>query len=91
MNIIIPTKAITIHLWGNRVGVLLFGDDGYSRFQYFPEFAKHGVEIAPFALPLSNRVYNSSEEEFFVYDDARRAMEIGSGIRPDGASGQGGK
>ena len=29
------------------------GDDGYSRFQYFPEFAKHGVEIAPFAMPLS--------------------------------------
>ncbi len=53
MNIIIPTKAITIHLWGSRVGVLLFGDDGYSRFQYFPEFAKHGVEIAPFAMPLS--------------------------------------
>ena len=63
MNIIIPTKAITVYLWGSRVGALLFGDDGYSRFQYFPEFVKHGVEIAPFAMPLSNRVYNSSEFE----------------------------
>ena len=63
MNIIIPTKSITVYLWGRRVGALLFGDDGYSRFQYFPEFVKHGVEIAPFTMPLSDRVYNSSEFE----------------------------
>ena len=62
MNIIIPTKAITVYLWGSRVGALLFGDDGYSRFQYFPEFVKHGVEIAPFAMPLSRPKKKSKDE-----------------------------
>ena len=63
MTNIIPTSAITVSLWGTRVGVLYFADDGYSRFQYYPEFVGKGIEIAPFEMPLSNRVYSSADFE----------------------------
>ena len=51
MTNIIPTSAITVSLWGTRVGVLYFADDGYTRFQYYPEFVGKGIEIAPFEMP----------------------------------------
>ena len=63
MKTIVPTKAITVHLWGNRVGALFIGRDGFSRFQYFPAFVRSGVEIAPFAMPLSNKVYSFADFE----------------------------
>lgn len=63
MSRTVPTKAITVYLWGNRVGALYFGPDGYSRFQYSPEFARMGIEIAPFEMPLSDRVYSAADFE----------------------------
>lgn len=63
MNATIPTRAITAYLWGHRVGALFFGADGYSRFQYFPDFVRMGIEIAPFEMPLSGRVYSVADFE----------------------------
>lgn len=63
MNATIPTRAITAYLWGHRVGALFFGADGYSRFQYFPDFVRTGIEIAPFEMPLSGRVYSAADFE----------------------------
>ena len=63
MSVSIPTKAITVYLWGHRVGALFFGSDGYSRFQYFPDFVKRGIEIAPFEMPLSGKVYSAADFE----------------------------
>lgn len=63
MNGVIPVKAISVSLWGSPVGVLVSGPDGYSRFQYFPSFLKQGIDIAPFEMPLSTKVYSSAEFE----------------------------
>lgn len=63
MKATIPTRAIMVYLWGYRVGALSLGLDGYSRFQYFPDFIKRGLEIAPFAIPLSSRVYSAADFE----------------------------
>lgn len=58
-----PTTSIIVHLWGMRVGALYFADDGYSRFQYYPDFVEKNIQIAPFELPLSNRIYSSADFE----------------------------
>lgn len=63
MSMVVPTRAITVYLWGERVGALSLGSDGYSRFQYFPEFVRHGVEIAPFEMPLSAKIYSAADFE----------------------------
>ena len=63
MRATIPTKAITVYLWGHRVGALFFGGDGYSRFQYFPDFLRLGIEISPFEMPLSGKIYSAADFE----------------------------
>ena len=37
--------------------------DQYSRFEYDPEFRNGGIEIAPFAMPLSKAIYTADEYE----------------------------
>lgn len=45
-------------LWGTRIGaVVLEAGESYSTFQYDPEFAAGGIEVAPLTMPLSDRVY----------------------------------
>lgn len=61
MKFPVPTRAIKVNLWGCPVGVLTLGPDGGARFQYYDGFRRGGVEIAPFEMPLSDRVYSFSD------------------------------
>lgn len=51
------TRAI-VKLWNTEVGALTL-DDGeeYASFEYLPGFLKSGIEISPFTMPLSTRVF----------------------------------
>ncbi len=47
-----------VRLWGRTIGAVSL-DEGrdVAAFQYDPEFARSGIEIAPLAMPLGTRVY----------------------------------
>jgi serine/threonine-protein kinase HipA len=51
-----------VRLWGRTIGAVSM-DEGrdYAAFQYTPEFAESGIEVAPLTLPLSSRVYEFPE------------------------------
>lgn len=51
------TRAI-VKLWNTEVGALTL-DDGeeYASFEYLPSFLKSRIEISPFTMPLSTRVF----------------------------------
>ena len=59
----VPVETVSVFLWGRRVGVLAHAYDQYSRFEYDPDFRRNGVEIAPFAMPLSRSIYTADEFE----------------------------
>ena len=59
----VPVNAISVFLWGKRVGVIVHAYDQYSRFEYDPEFRRGGLEIAPFMMPLSKSIYTADEFE----------------------------
>jgi serine/threonine-protein kinase HipA len=46
-----------VQLWGRTIGAVstVEGRD-YAAFQYDPEFARSGIEVSPFTMPLSDRV-----------------------------------
>lgn len=47
-----------VRLWGRRIGAVSLGDaERVAAFQYDPAFASSGIEVAPLAMPLSDRVY----------------------------------
>lgn len=47
-------SAIDVVCWGRRAGALAFDPArGYYAFEYYPEFRRTGIEIAPFMLPLA--------------------------------------
>jgi serine/threonine-protein kinase HipA len=47
-----------VRLWGRTIGAVSM-DEGrdYAAFQYTPEFAESGIQIAPLMLPLGTSVY----------------------------------
>jgi serine/threonine-protein kinase HipA len=51
-----------VRLWGRTIGAVSM-DEGrdYAAFQYTPEFAESGIQIAPLMLPLGTRVYEFPE------------------------------
>lgn len=52
----------TIRLWGRDIGAVTWLEDrGYAVFQYMPEFAQSGIEVAPLAMPLSSAPYGFPE------------------------------
>ena len=51
-----PVKAVSVFLWGRRVGVIAGMPDGRCAFEYDPVFRRSGFEIAPIAMPLSKAV-----------------------------------
>ena len=59
----VPVMAVSVFLWGRRVGVLAHAYDQYSVFEYDPEFRRSGLEIAPLAMPLSRAIYSADEFE----------------------------
>ncbi|WP_295449347.1 HipA domain-containing protein [uncultured Thiodictyon sp.] len=47
-----------VRLWGRTIGVVSLQDGGeVAAFQYDLAFARSGIEVAPLAMPLSDRVY----------------------------------
>ena len=47
-----------VNLWGRRIGaVVLRNGADVAAFEYDPEFAQSGIQVAPLTMPLSNRVY----------------------------------
>ncbi len=55
-------EVITVNLWEQRVGALLWNHDRMlASFQYDPEFVQTGLEISPVKLPLSAKVFQFPE------------------------------
>lgn len=47
-----------VNLWGSAIGAVALDDDSaVARFEYDPQFAKSGIQVAPLTMPLSERVY----------------------------------
>lgn len=47
-----------VRLWGRTIGaVVLEEGNDVAAFEYAPDFAQSGIEVAPLTMPLSNRVY----------------------------------
>jgi serine/threonine-protein kinase HipA len=52
-----PTVA-EVRLWGRSIGAVSMADDqDFAAFQYDPEFARSGIEIAPLTMPLATTIY----------------------------------
>ena len=51
-----------VKLWGRTIGaVSLEANQEIAAFEYDPAFAASGIEVAPLAMPLANRVYTFPE------------------------------
>ena len=51
-----------VRLWGRRIAaVSLAADSEVADFQYDPDFARSGIEVAPLTMPLNDRVYRFPE------------------------------
>ncbi|MEP7243410.1 MAG: HipA domain-containing protein [Gammaproteobacteria bacterium] len=52
------TSLAEVRLWGRRIGAASLEDGAaHAAFQYDPEFATSGIQIAPLMMPLSDRVF----------------------------------
>jgi serine/threonine-protein kinase HipA len=48
-----PVNAVEVRIWGKRVGAIARDPvRGYYAFEYFPDFIKTGIELAPLTMPL---------------------------------------
>ncbi len=47
-----------VKLWGKTIGAVSWDHGtGCGNFQYDPDFAKSGIEVAPLTMPLSTKIY----------------------------------
>ncbi len=52
------TTVAEVRLWGRAIGAVSVDDSASTaRFQYTPDFARSGIEVAPLMMPLDERVY----------------------------------
>jgi serine/threonine-protein kinase HipA len=52
----VSTQAIEVRIWGKSVGAAALDPaTGYYAFEYEPAWRRSGIELAPFAMPLTNR------------------------------------
>ncbi len=52
------TDTARVILWGSDIGAVTWlPDRGLGVFQYTPEFARSGIEVAPLMMPLSDTPY----------------------------------
>ena len=52
------TDTARVRLWGRDIGAVTWlADRGLGVFQYTPEFARSGIEIAPVMMPLTDTPY----------------------------------
>ena len=55
-------ETAEVYLWGTRVGYVHQGaGDAAANFEYDKDFQTSGIEISPFRMPLSDRVYSFPE------------------------------
>lgn len=48
-----------VFLWGTNIGMLSLPDDSrFAAFEYSSDFLASSIEIAPFTMPLSNKVFS---------------------------------
>ncbi len=48
-----------VRLWGRTIGAVRWdADAGLAHFEYDPEFRRSGIEVAPFTMRLSDRIYS---------------------------------
>ena len=48
-----------VKMWGSTIGAVTLEDgEQIASFQYDPDFAESGIEVAPLMMPLSERVYS---------------------------------
>jgi len=51
-----------VRLWGRTIGAAAMADPrGHATFQYTPEFAESGIQVAPLMLPLGPRTHEFPE------------------------------
>ena len=56
------TTLAEVQLWGRRIGAVSLADGAtHAAFQYDPEFAASGIQVAPLTMPLSERVFTFPE------------------------------
>lgn len=59
-----PVRAVEVRIWGASVGAVALDPKlGFYAFEYRPEFAASGIELAPRAMPLA------AASEPFVFTD----------------------
>ena len=47
-----------VRMWGRTIGAVSWEENAArSNFQYDPDFARSGIEVAPLTMPLSDRIY----------------------------------
>lgn len=48
-----------VRLWGSTIGAVAWDEAAQvARFEYDAQFQKSGIELAPFSMPLSSRIYS---------------------------------
>ena len=48
-----------VKIWGSTIGAVVLEDNQMiASFQYDPDFAQSGIEVAPLMMPLSDKVYS---------------------------------
>ena len=52
------TDTARVILWGRDIGAVTWlADRGIGVFQYTPEFARSGIQVAPLMMPLTEAPY----------------------------------
>jgi len=55
-------EPVAVRLWGSTIGAVHRSPNSEAyTFQYAPDFARSGIEVAPLTMPLSNQVYSFPE------------------------------
>jgi len=57
--------TVNVKIWGIDVGVVSWNSDrGYASFELFPDFHKHGLDLAPLKMPLEDIIRGQRIFEF---------------------------
>ena len=51
-----------VQIWGQRIGALAEAN-GVISFEYDPQFISSGLELSPFEMPLTNRIYTHANRD----------------------------
>ena len=74
-----PVHAIEVRIWNRRVGAVALDPRlGFYAFEYDPQFAASGVELAPLAMPLAQ-----AHAPFVFTDLAERTFKRLPGMLSD--------